>query len=117
MVVIRGKDVDKTNYLVHHGAKGQKWGVKNGPPYPIHKKRVKRSAIVLTDCRLSYEEYTHVIHEIMTHATKEQREADAFSKPIGPYTYYFENNHDGTFRVVGKRKIVDRMKEYWDDED
>lgn len=22
-------------YLAHHGVKGQKWGVKNGPPYPI----------------------------------------------------------------------------------
>lgn len=22
-------------YLVHHGIKGQKWGVKNGPPYPL----------------------------------------------------------------------------------
>lgn len=22
-------------YLAHHGIKGQKWGVKNGPPYPI----------------------------------------------------------------------------------
>ena len=26
---------DYRNYLAHHGVKGQKWGVKNGPPYPI----------------------------------------------------------------------------------
>lgn len=25
-------------YLVHHGIKGQKWGVKNGPPYPLDDK-------------------------------------------------------------------------------
>lgn len=25
------------NVLAHHGVKGQKWGVKNGPPYPIDK--------------------------------------------------------------------------------
>ena len=25
-------------YLVHHGVKGQKWGVKNGPPYPLTKR-------------------------------------------------------------------------------
>ncbi|MCI9004441.1 MAG: hypothetical protein HFH39_04215 [Lachnospiraceae bacterium] len=24
-------------YLVHHGVKGQKWGVRNGPPYPLDK--------------------------------------------------------------------------------
>ena len=22
-------------YLIHHGVKGQKWGEKNGPPYPL----------------------------------------------------------------------------------
>lgn len=26
---------DYRTYLAHHGVKGQKWGVKNGPPYPI----------------------------------------------------------------------------------
>ncbi|MEY8515334.1 hypothetical protein AALC25_00130 [Lachnospiraceae bacterium 29-84] len=25
-------------FLCHHGVKGQKWGVKNGPPYPIDQK-------------------------------------------------------------------------------
>ena len=24
-----------TNTLSHHGIKGQKWGQKNGPPYPL----------------------------------------------------------------------------------
>lgn len=23
-------------YLFHHGIKGQKWGVQNGPPYPLN---------------------------------------------------------------------------------
>lgn len=26
---------EKTNYLVHHGILNQKWGVRNGPPYPL----------------------------------------------------------------------------------
>lgn len=25
------------NYLIHHGVEGQKWGVQNGPPYPLDK--------------------------------------------------------------------------------
>ena len=29
------KWTDGTDYLAHHGIKGQKWGVRNGPPYPI----------------------------------------------------------------------------------
>jgi hypothetical protein len=28
-------DLSSSNYLAHHGVKGQKWGVKNGPPYPL----------------------------------------------------------------------------------
>lgn len=27
--------VTKNDYLMHHGIKGQKWGVRNGPPYPL----------------------------------------------------------------------------------
>ena len=25
-------------YLAHHGIRGQKWGVRNGPPYPLGEK-------------------------------------------------------------------------------
>ena len=117
MVVVTRISLDKRDALMHHGVKGQKRGVRNGPPYPIKKKRVRHSASALQTVKLSKEEYNHVSHEVMTHATLEQRNAEAFSKPIGPYTYYFENNNDGTFRIVGKRKTRDRMKEYWDDQD
>ena len=30
------------NVLKHHGIEGQKWGVKNGPPYPLDEKTVKK---------------------------------------------------------------------------
>lgn len=29
---------DWRDYIAHHGIKGQKWGVKNGPPYPLDSK-------------------------------------------------------------------------------
>ena len=29
------------DYLMHHGVKGQKWGVRNGPPYPLTEKTSK----------------------------------------------------------------------------
>ncbi len=33
---------DYRNYLRHHGIKGQQWGVKHGPPYPLDTKTHKR---------------------------------------------------------------------------
>ena len=30
------------NYLSHHGIKGQKWGKRNGPPYPLDSKTAER---------------------------------------------------------------------------
>ncbi|MCC8098001.1 MAG: hypothetical protein LIO44_05500 [Eubacterium sp.] len=32
-----------TPTLCHHGTKGQKWGVKNGPPYPLKRNLKKKS--------------------------------------------------------------------------
>jgi hypothetical protein len=26
----------ESNYLAHHGVPDQRWGVRNGPPYPLH---------------------------------------------------------------------------------
>ena len=28
-----------SDYISHHGVEGQKWGVKNGPPYPLEPSR------------------------------------------------------------------------------
>ena len=38
--------------LFHHGVKGQKWGVRNGPPYPLDREKsvekIKKGGIVKT---------------------------------------------------------------------
>lgn len=41
MEKIRHSDIPD-DYLEHHGIKGQHWGVKNGPPYPLGKKTHNR---------------------------------------------------------------------------
>lgn len=32
-----------TDFLVHHGIKGQEWGVRNGPPYPLKGSAIQRT--------------------------------------------------------------------------
>ncbi|MCI8992256.1 MAG: hypothetical protein HFG80_05935 [Eubacterium sp.] len=39
------ENVTRPDELYHHGIKGQKWGVRNGPPYPIDRSS-KRDTIV-----------------------------------------------------------------------
>ena len=34
--------VNNDSYLMHHGIKGQRWGVKNGPPYPLSSEKVAK---------------------------------------------------------------------------
>ena len=41
--MIKNKLDESKSELAHHGVKGQKWGVQNGPPYPIDRKRVEKS--------------------------------------------------------------------------
>ncbi len=95
--------------LYHHGTKGQKWGVKNGPPYPL--KNNSNNATITTNLnrfktlKLSKKEYGKVMHELQTNISAIQRKHDIVYKCIGDYKYTFENNHDGTFRPIRRRKI------------
>lgn len=41
---IKEKLDEETFELAHHGIKGQKWGVKNGPPYPISSNNLDKSS-------------------------------------------------------------------------
>lgn len=51
--------VDKVNnFLEHHGIKGQKWGVRNGPPYPIGEGRKQASKLIVGYEPLKYKSKT-----------------------------------------------------------
>ena len=47
------------DYLIHHGIPGQKWGDRNGPPYPLdkeeHKEVVSRATYSVNKSRLKEE--------------------------------------------------------------
>lgn len=100
--------IPKEDALCHMGVKDMKWGVRRSPPYPLSEQQKHGdplSASSLPTVKLPVKEYAHVMSEIATHITEEQRKQSAFTKNIGQYTYHIENNHDNTYRIVGKFKI------------
>lgn len=109
--------------LVHHGVKDQKWGVRNGPPYPLDHEsdstpsydygKMNLSSDSLPTIRLPIKEYAHVMSEVATHISAAQKSKPVFRKNIGEYTYTFENGFDGTYRVIGKRKISKDIHDYY----
>lgn len=105
--------------LFHHGIKDQKWGVRNGPPYPLDRQKnftkkpvsdniksndIYKRTSAFKEIYLKPKEYGHVMHELATNITREQMTHKIIHKSIGDYRYTFENNN-GIFRVIGKKKI------------
>ena len=54
---------------------------------------------------LPKQEYAHVMSELATHMTEEQRKQKVVHKAIGNYVYTVENNGFGNYRVIGKKPI------------
>ena len=55
--------------------------------------------------RLSKQEYAHVMSEIASHLTDDDKISPVFVKRIGNYQYTVENNGFGDYRVIRKRRI------------
>ena len=55
--------------------------------------------------QLPKDEYAHVMSEIATHISEEQKAMKTFSKPIGDHMYLVENNGFGNYRIIGKKKL------------
>ena len=55
--------------------------------------------------QLPKNEYAHVMSEIATHISEEQKAMKTFSKPIGDHMYLVENNGFGDYRIIGKKKL------------
>ena len=65
----------------------------------------RRGTGVLKTIQLSKQEYAHVISEINTHMSDEQRKQPVVSKAIGDYIYTFENYGFDNYRIIGKVPI------------
>lgn len=101
------EEVARYNELCHYGVKGMKWGVRKDRINDHVKIGVQFFAKNASSCKtikLSTKEYAHVMSELMTNITEAQKKHPTVIKLIGNFMYTFENNFDGTYRVIGKKK-------------
>lgn len=90
------------NVLAHHGVKGQKWGVRNGPPYPLDKS--SRSGTIVQDAIDSGKVSTKINREKQLRHTKDGHE---------PGRSYLDGDLDYAQKLVDEhsckgRAITDR---------
>ena len=64
---------------------------------------------------LDKDEYAHVVSELNTHMTEEQRNKKIVRKAIGEYIYTVENNGFNDYRVIDKELIDSDFEEWWRD--
>ena len=60
-------------------------------------------------------EYAHVMSELNTHLSDEQRKQKVVTKAIGNYIYTIENNGFDNYRIIGKEEIDPDVLEWWDE--
>lgn len=107
------------SYLQHYGVKGMKWGVrkrrytKTSSRGKIGLQFFAKKANTRKTILLKPSEYEHVMHELATWITEEQKSSPVFHKPIGKHIYTFSNTN-GTYRIIGKKKIPDSSSKIYE---
>lgn len=99
--------------LYHYGIKGMRWGVRRTREQldktigraTMNLQLFAKRARTLKTVKLDVIEYAHVMSELRTHITDEEKKHSIISRPIGNFIYRFENHFNDTYRVVGKKKI------------
>lgn len=64
---------------------------------------------------LPKDEYAHIMSELNTHLSNEQRKQKVVTKAIGNYVYTIENNGFDNYRIIGKEEIDPDVLEWWDE--
>lgn len=97
------------NYLEHHGVDGQKWGKKNGPPYPLNRAgraelRRQRRAAKRNRGRSDVEDLSF---EDMQQKTEENRKKKAYVDSQNDLVRSKNTYRD--LHKTGREKVADAM--------
>lgn len=74
-------------YLVHHGVKGQQWGVRNGPPYPIEDKVLRKGTKInsISGNYISSDSYKNNGKWMYTYRADEKWDNAVYKGPFAQY--------------------------------
>lgn len=112
--------------LAHHGVRGQKWGVRNGPPYPIEDKVLAKGTRLnsVSSTYIDSEKYRKNGRPIYTYRKDEPWDNKVYKGAYAKYLvcyrganfikeHAFETTAD--LRMPTKKERVDAFKEMLDD--
>lgn len=102
---------DYRNYLSHHGIKGQQWGVKHGPPYPLDSRTHK--AVTKGKSRSSHGILTYIAMK----AIKAGVDAAVDSGKKKQMTKILEERNQETYKIDKKTGLKLKNKEYTMEDD
>lgn len=102
-----------SDFLEHHGIKGQKWGVQHGPPYPLNKQlslRIKNYKTIASRNRSSKENSDVLQYE--KYSNKQWKQDDYKELYAIKINRVYQSSRDdsGLYRIPGKHTIDDDCK-------
>lgn len=110
--------VRTNDYLVHHGILGQKWGVRNGPPYPIgHSSKHKSGGLKynLQFFAKDPKDYDtiyvpeNVLSDIRWYIKRRKETKPIVHMEHGNSRYMIDNTKRDNPRVIGEEMIPDSI--------
>ncbi|MCM1237572.1 MAG: DUF5662 family protein [Ruminococcus flavefaciens] len=97
--------------LAHHGIKGQKWGVRNGPPYPLDNGGVENTG-GSGKMKMNLQMFANIPERKFTHYAldpeKQPHKARAFKEALGYTKDNYQELIDDIERHLDKSKLVEK---------